>query len=111
MFKTSEVLYKPKTSYKIDRIEVVVDENNRFINEYKMENFVRDNPEVSSDGFAVAVLNDNVASIVAEIFFECVTENHVTGHFGVVSYKILHFKSSRFMILTPMKILILIALP
>jgi Icc-related predicted phosphoesterase len=31
--KTSEVLYKPKTSYKIDRIEVVVDENNRFINE------------------------------------------------------------------------------
>jgi hypothetical protein len=34
-------------------------------------------------------LNDNVASIVAEIFFECVTENHVTGHFGVVSYKIL----------------------
>jgi hypothetical protein len=29
-------------------------------------------------GFAVAVLNDNVASIFTEIFFECVTENHVT---------------------------------
>jgi hypothetical protein len=40
---------------------------------------------------AVAVLNDNVASIFTEIFFECVTENHITGHFGVASYKILHF--------------------
>jgi hypothetical protein len=27
-------------------------------------------------------LNDNVASIFTEIFFECVTENHITGHLG-----------------------------
>ncbi|VVH62213.1 hypothetical protein BSPWISOX_1455, partial [uncultured Gammaproteobacteria bacterium] len=46
---TTKVLYEPKTSYKIDRIEVIVDENNRFINEYKMEDFVRRNPKVSSD--------------------------------------------------------------
>jgi hypothetical protein len=30
---TTKALYEPKTSYKIDRIEVIVDENNRFIND------------------------------------------------------------------------------
>jgi hypothetical protein len=28
-------------------------------------------------GFAVAVLNDNVTSVIAEVFFECVTKNHI----------------------------------
>jgi hypothetical protein len=35
---TTKVLYEPKTSYKIDRIEVIVDENNRFI----WQNFLHD---------------------------------------------------------------------
>ncbi|WP_139682241.1 C80 family cysteine peptidase, partial [thiotrophic endosymbiont of Bathymodiolus puteoserpentis (Logatchev)] len=46
---TTQVLYEPNTSYKIDRIEVMVNENSRFINEYQMKGFVKRDPKVSSD--------------------------------------------------------------
>jgi uncharacterized protein (AIM24 family) len=34
---TTKVLYEPKTNYKIDRIEVMVDKSNHFISETQME--------------------------------------------------------------------------
>ncbi|SSC11123.1 hypothetical protein BPUTEOSOX_950, partial [thiotrophic endosymbiont of Bathymodiolus puteoserpentis (Logatchev)] len=46
---TTKVLYEPKTNYKIDRIEVMVDKSNHFISETQMKSLIRDNPKVSSD--------------------------------------------------------------
>jgi hypothetical protein len=65
---TTKALYEPKTSYKIDRIEVIVDENNRFINEYKMEDFVRRNPKVSSDMVSIINLLDSIGQFRHAIF-------------------------------------------
>jgi accessory colonization factor AcfC len=46
---TIKVLYEPKTDYKIDRIEVILDENNRFISKNQMNDLIKENPKVSSD--------------------------------------------------------------
>jgi hypothetical protein len=46
---TTKVLYEPKTNYKIDRIEVMVDKSNHFISETQMKSLIRDNPKVSSN--------------------------------------------------------------
>ncbi|CAC9592032.1 hypothetical protein, partial [uncultured Gammaproteobacteria bacterium] len=46
---TTKVLYEPKTNYKIDRIEVMVDKSNHFISKAQMKSLIRDNPKVSSD--------------------------------------------------------------
>ncbi|WP_143243121.1 C80 family cysteine peptidase, partial [Bathymodiolus azoricus thioautotrophic gill symbiont] len=46
---TTKVLYEPKTNYKIDRIEVMVDESNHFISKVQMRSLIRGNPKVSSD--------------------------------------------------------------
>jgi hypothetical protein len=46
---TTKVLYEPKTNYKIDRIEVMIDKSNHFISKAQMRSLIRDNPKVSSD--------------------------------------------------------------
>jgi hypothetical protein len=45
---TTKVLYEPKTNYKIDRIEVMIDKNNHFISKVQMNYLIRNNPKVSS---------------------------------------------------------------
>jgi hypothetical protein len=46
---TTKVLYEPKANYEIDRIEAMIDQNNRFISKVQMNYLIRDNPKVSSD--------------------------------------------------------------
>jgi hypothetical protein len=42
------LLYEPKTNYKIDRIEVMIDKSNHFISKVQMNYLIRNNPKVSS---------------------------------------------------------------
>jgi hypothetical protein len=66
--KKTQVLYEPKADYEINRIEVMVDES-KMNNNAALGMFIGKGLGGFDGGFAVAVLNDNVASIVAKIFF------------------------------------------
>jgi hypothetical protein len=39
---TTKVLYEPKANYEIDRIEAMIDQNNRFISKVQMNYLIRD---------------------------------------------------------------------
>ncbi|CAB5496063.1 C80 family cysteine peptidase, partial [Bathymodiolus thermophilus thioautotrophic gill symbiont] len=46
---TTKVLYEPRTDYEIDRVEVIVDKNNRFVSKDQMNDLIKENPQVSTD--------------------------------------------------------------